>query len=140
MHLSITVWCRSVFPLRCLVQIPIAIDVWDQRGGDEGHTLIPGCLDMTQYEALFPTEIFGSESSIVSIQWHGKPITYAFISFFATARNDTVPWLSLSILNKPTLRRKFIALWRVFASGMIASACLEVITWNKEMRDRGPLG
>ena len=91
---------------------------------------------MTQYKALLPAKIFSSEVSIVSIPECGKPMTYAFISFFATARKDTVPWLSLSILNKPTPRRKFIAFSRIFASRTTASACLEVITYHDEVRDR----
>ena len=84
--------------------------------GDEERTLISGCFNMTQHEALLPTEIFGSEASIVSIPMYGEPTTYAFISFFATARNDTVPWLSLSILNRPTPRRKFIAFSLILVS------------------------
>jgi hypothetical protein len=101
--------------------------------GDKGRTLVSGCLDMTQHQALLPTKIFGSEAPTMSTQLHAIPATYALISFFATARNDTVPWLSLSILNRPTPRRKFIAPSRIFVSGMIASDCLTVITWRIEV-------
>jgi len=133
MHLSITVWCRSVFPLRCLVQIPIVTEhgTWGKRS--KGHTLTPSCLNMTQHQTLLPTKILGSGVPTVSIWRYGIPLTYAFISFFATARNDTVPWLSLSILNRPTPRRKFIAFSRVLVSGTIASDCLTVITWEIEI-------
>jgi hypothetical protein len=60
------------------------------RGG-KGHTLVSGCLNMTQHEALLPTKIFGSEASTVSTRLHVRLATYALISFFATARNGTVP-------------------------------------------------
>lgn len=40
MHLSITVWCRSVFPLRCLVQIPIAAE-HEVRGSKEIWSAYP---------------------------------------------------------------------------------------------------
>ena len=55
------------------------------------HTFVAGRLDMPQYKVFLSTEIFGSEVSIVSTPRYGILTTYAFISFFATARNDTTP-------------------------------------------------
>jgi hypothetical protein len=57
-------------------------------------------------------------TSIVSIQRTDKTITYAFISFFATLRNDTVPQLSVSgVSNSLIASRKVVAFSRISVSG-----------------------